>query len=333
VQLGFACEKPKERGTITLVGIAEFGKGGPDVDTINERMVKLLTELTIGEGMRPTVIDGVDLMRTDRYTPLTPVLYEPSVVVVAQGRKTGYVGERVYRYDPNNYLVLTVPLPFECEIEATPDYPMLGVSIRADLSILSELMMSMDRPLPPGAPTPMGICATPLDRPLGEAVVRLLEHLTRPEAAHILGPQTVREITYHVLCGDQGTALQAALTMHGHFSQISRALHRIHAEYAQPLEVKALADEAHMSLSVFHRRFKGITSTPPLQYLKAVRLHKARMLMVQDRVNAGEAAHQVGYESASQFSREFKRLFGRSPSEEAAQVRQTLSKPLAAQAK
>ena len=301
---------------------------GADVDTIhdanNKNMVQLLMEMTTGEGMRPTLIDGVHLMRTNQYTPLTPVLYEPSIVVVAQGRKTGYVGDRVYRYDPNNYLVLTVPLPFECEIEATPDCPMLGVSIRADISVLSELMMSMASSLPPGEAMPQGICATPLDPPLGEAVVRLLKHLTRPEAAQILGPQTVREITYHVLCGEQGPALQAALTMHGHFRQISRVLHRIHAEYAQPLEVRSLADEAHMSLTVFHRRFKKVTSTPPLQYLKAIRLHKARMLMVQDGVHAGEAAHQVGYESASQFSREFKRLFGTSPSEEAARMRHTL---------
>ncbi len=301
------------------------------MDAINERMVELLTGLTTGEGMRPSILEGVDLMRTDRHTPLTPVLYEPSIVVVAQGRKIGYVGGRVYRYDPHNYLVLTVPLPFECETEATPGCPMLGVSIRADLSVLTELMMSMGGgPLPADSPVPQGICATPLDRPLGGAVVRLLEHLTRPEAAQVLGPQTVREITYHVLCGEQGPALRAALTMHGQFSRISRALRRIHAEYAQPLEMKALADEADMSLSVFHRRFKGITSTPPLQYLKAVRLHKARMLMVQEGVRAGEAADRVGYESASQFSREFKRLFGRSPSEEAARVRLTLmsSRPL-----
>lgn len=305
------------------------------MDTINERMAALLMGLTAGEGIRPTVIDGVDLMRTNRSTPLTPVLYEPSIVVVAQGRKTGYIGERVYRYDPDNYLLLTVPLPFECEIEATPDRPMLGVSIRADFSVLTELMISIGEtgmgsqtPLPDLVP-PRGIYAPPLDRQMGEAVVRLLEHLTRPESARVLGPQTVREIIYHVLCGEQGPALWAAHRAdHGG----CRALHRIHAEYAQPLEVKALAEEAHMSLSVFHRRFKEVTSTPPLQYLKAVRLHKARMLMVQEGVHIGEAAHQVGYESASQFSREFKRFFGRSPLEEAARVRSTLitPKPLAA---
>lgn len=279
--------------------------------------------LTTGEGMRPTLIDGLDLMRTNQYTPLTPVLYEPSIVVVAQGRKTGYIGDRVYRYDPDNYLVLTVPLPFECEIEATPDCPMLGVSIRADFSALSELMLNMEsRPYAPARP--LGIYATPLDPQTGEAVVRLLTHLTQPETARILGPQTVREITYHVLCGPQGDTLRAALSRQGHFHQISLALRRIHAEYAQPLEVRTLADEAHMSLSVFHRHFKAVTSAAPLQYLKTVRLHKARLLMVQEGAMAGEAAGRVGYESASQFSREFRRLFEASPSEEAARLRQTM---------
>ncbi len=283
--------------------------------------------LTTGEGMRPTAIDGVDLMRTNQYTPLTPVLYEPSIVVVAQGRKTGYIGERVFRYDPDNYLVLTVPLPFECEIEATPDCPMLGVSIRADFSVLTELMMSMDEtgmggsaPRPDPVP-PRGIYASPLDRQMGEAVLRLLEHLTRPESARVLGPQTMREIIYHALCGPQGPALRAT---HRTDHRSCHALRRIHAEYAQPLEIKTLAEEAHMSLSVFHRRFKEVTSMPPLQYLKAVRLHKARLLMVQEGAAIGEAASRVGYESASQFSREFRRLFGASPSEEAARLRQML---------
>lgn len=290
-------------------------------------MAALLARLTTGEGMRPSALDGVDLMRTDRHTPLTPVLYEPSIVVVAQGRKIGHVGGRVFRYDPFHYLVLTAPLPFECETEATPECPMLGVSIRADLSVLSELMMGMEeRPFAPGASESQAVIrATPLDRPLGGAVVRLLEHLTRPEAARVLGPQTVREITYHALCGEHGDALRATLTSHGPFSRISRALRRIHAEYARPLEIRSLADEAHMSLSVFHRRFKEATSMPPLQYLKAVRLHKARMLMVREGVSVGEAAARVGYESASQFSREFRRLFGRTPSEEAARMRHALT--------
>ena len=289
------------------------------MDTTNAKMVALLMRLTVGEGMQPTVVEGVDLMRTNRPTPLTPVLYTPSIVVVAQGRKIGHVGGRTYCYDPDNYLVLTMPLPFECEIEATPERPMLGVSVGVDLSVLSELMTRMDsRSLPPNLPPPQGIYATPLDRPLGEAVQRLLEQLTRPEEARVLGPQTVREITYHVLRGEQGDTLRAALAAHTQFSRISRALRRIHAEYAEPLEIRALAEEAHMSLTVFHRRFKETTSTPPLQYLKAVRLHKARLLMGQEGESVAEAAHRVGYESTSQFSREFKRLFGRSPSQEAA---------------
>ena len=295
------------------------------METAKKRMIELLAALTTGEGIHPPLLEGVQLMRMERYVPPVPVLYEPSIVVIAQGRKRGYVGGRVYTYDPYNYLVLTVPLPFECETEASPSQPLLGVSIRADLSVLSELMMNMDAPaFPASAPEPLGICSTPLNKPLSEAVTRLLEHLTNPETARILGPQTVREITYHVLCGEQGNALRAALTLNSQFSQMSRALRRIHSEYTQTLDINTLAKDANMSLSVFHRRFKELTSTPPLQYIKTVRLHQARMLMAREGASAGEAAYQVGYESPSQFSREFKRLFTKTPSEEAAQVRQML---------
>ena len=287
------------------------------MDALNRRMTELLADLTTGEGIRPSILEGVSLMRAERYRPPTPVLYESSIVVIAQGRKKGYLGGQVYTYDPYNYLVLTVPLPFECETEASPSHPLLGVSIRADLAILTELMTGMDDPsLPAAASEPLGIGSAPLNRPLSEAIVRLLEHLAKPEAARILGPPTVREITYHVLRGEHGDALRAALTRNSQFSQINRALRRIHADYAQPLDIQTLAEEANMSLSAFHRHFKGITSAPPLQYIKTIRLHRARMLMAREGVSAGEAAYQVGYESPSQFSREFKRLFGQSPSEE-----------------
>jgi len=293
-----------------------------DTDAFNSRMTKLLMILAPKEGAHSTLLEGVNLMRVDRYSPPSPVLYEPSIVVVAQGRKKGYLGGQVYQYDAHNYLVLSVPLPFESETEATPMHPMLGVSIRTDLSILTELMVTMNRPsLSAQASMPQGICSTPLNHPLSGAIIRLLEHLMGAETARILGPQTVREIMYLVLCGEQGDALRAALKMPGHFTQISRILNHIHAEYTLPMDIKSLAEEAHMSLSVFHRSFKGITSTSPLQYIQTIRLHKARMLMVQAGMGAGEAAEQVGYESASQFSREFKRLFGKSPMQEVAHVR------------
>lgn len=301
------------------------GEVGQIMETIKARMTGLLETLTTGEGIRPSILDGVSFMRADRSYPPTPVLYEPSIVVIAQGRKRGYVGGRVYTYDPYNYLVLTVPLPFECETEASPGQPLLGVSIRVDLPALTELLMNMDASaLPSDTSEPTGISSTPLNQPLCEAVTRLLEHLMNPETARILGPQTVREITYHVLCGEQGNALRAALTLNSQFGRMSRALQRIHSEYAHTLDIKTLADDANMSLSVFHRRFKELTAAPPLQYIKTIRLHKARMLMAREGASAGEAAYQVGYESPSQFSREFKRLFTKTPSEEAAYVRQIL---------
>ncbi|MCU1232856.1 MAG: rhaS [Candidatus Solibacter sp.] len=139
--------------------------------------------------------------------------------------------------------------------------------------------------------------------------MRLLECLPDPADARILGPQLVREIMYRVLCGEQGGALRAAAALHSRFGQVNRALQRIHAD---------LAETAGMSASAFHRNFKAVTSNSPLQYLKTIRLHKARMLMVYEGLRAGVAAERVGYESPSQFSREFKRLFGESPVESAA---------------
>ena len=293
------------------------------MEDVNKEMTELLTSLSAGEGTRPSILPGVNLLRADHYYPPEPVFYEPSIVVVAQGRKWGTLGGQVYKYDPYNYLVLAVPLAFECETEATPENPLLGVSIRVDLFVLTELLMKMGGKLRQQA-KPYGISSVPLQRNLSEAIVRLLEQISHPEEALILGPQTVREITYHVLCGEQGKGLQEVLAMHTHFGQISRVMHRIHSDYTQPLDVGTLASEANMSPSVFHRRFKEITSTPPLQYVKTVRLHKARMLMVREGTRAGKAAEQVGYDSPSQFSREFRRLFGRSPAEEAARVQEML---------
>jgi AraC-like DNA-binding protein len=253
------------------------------------------------------------------------VLYEPGIVIVGQGRKRGYLGDRVFTYDAHNYLVLSVPLPFECETEASPQRPMLAVSIRMDLAVLGELLMKMDGAHVSAAPAmPQGIYSTELDVKLSETTVRLLECLTDPAEARILGPQIVREITYRVLCGQQGGALRAAAALHSRFGQVNRTVQRIHAEYARDLTVEELAETAGMSASAFHQNFKAVTSTSPVQYLKTIRLHKARMLMVHEGLRAGMAAGRVGYESSSQFSREFKRLFGASPIEEAERVRRML---------
>jgi AraC-like DNA-binding protein len=216
-------------------------------------------------------------------------------------------------------------MPFECETEVGPDGPMLAVSIRVDLAMLSELLMKMDRrSVTSDGNDTHGMYSTPLDLPLSEATVRLLECLSCPIEAQILGPQIVREITYRVLCGSRGGSLRALIAINGRLSQIQRALEHMHANYAQVIDVGSLAANSGMSVSAFHHNFKAVTATSPLQYLKTIRLHKARMLMAVEGLSAGGAADRTGYQSASQFSREFKRFFGATPQEEATLVRRML---------
>ena len=290
-----------------------------------QRFVQLLERMSTGPGVRTTCLDGVKLMRADKSMPRVPVLYDPSIVIVARGRKRGYLGGQTYIYDAHNYLVLSVPMPFECETEVGPDGPMLGVSIRVDVAVLGELLMKINpRQLGAADSGTLGIFATPMDERMSGAVVRLLESMQTPTEAEILGPQIMREITYLVLCGEQGGALLALIAMNGRIGQIQRAVQRMHVQYKSPMDISELADDLGMSASAFHHNFKAVTATSPLQYLKTIRLHKAKMLMVQEGITVGDAADRVGYESVSQFSREFKRFFGESPLQETARTRMFL---------
>lgn len=296
-----------------------------DIQASNRRMTELLNHLIPAEGVFPSLLEGVMLMRSERSWPRSPVFYEPSIVIVGQGRKRGYLGDRVYTYDVHNYLVLSVPMPFECEVEVGPGCPFLAISIGVNLTVLYDLIMQMDqRPLPAGWKNEHGMCSTPLDPALSEAAVRLLESLASPADARVLGPQIVREITYRVLCGENGDALRALIAVNGRLSRIQHVIGRMHVNYSQEFDIASLAEHAGMSVSAFHRSFKSVTASSPMQYLKAIRLHKARMLMVQEGIGAGMAADRVGYESTSQFSREFKRFFGATPLDEAARVRTSL---------
>ena len=292
------------------------------------RMVAILSELTTSEGMRATTIDGVKLGRADRGYPRAPVLYEPSIYIVASGRKTGYLGERRFTYDPNNYLVLSVPLPFECETEAGAEGPMLGISVRVVPSVVSDLVVRMQaRPRQTMVEATGYVEATPLDLAMSDAALRLVECLRSPLDAEILGPGIVREIVYRALCGPQGHLLLEMIGRQGQAAQINTALRWIHSRYAEPFSVTRMAEEVGMSVSAFHHQFKAFTASSPVQYLKSVRLHKARALIVDEGSGAAVAATSVGYESASQFSREFKRFFGASPTEEARRVRAVVAEP------
>jgi AraC-like DNA-binding protein len=244
----------------------------------------------------------------------TPVMYQPGIVFLFSGHKIGYINERVFRYDTNEYLLLTVPLPFECETFATEAVPLAGIRVNVDILQLQELLMEIgeDELFQPSMAS-SGINSATLSEEILCAIERLLDVMDRPLDARILGKQIVREILYHVLLGPGGGALLALVSRQTHFSLISRVLKRIESQYTENLSVDQLAAEANMSVSAFHHNFKSVTSTSPLQYLKTYRLHKARMLMIHDGMKASAAAMRVGYESASQFSREFKRYFGVTP--------------------
>jgi AraC-like DNA-binding protein len=288
------------------------------------RLASLLNEVAVHEGTHQTLVEGVQVSRVSKPVPRGPVVYQPKILIVGQGRKRAYLGGEIYRYDAYNYLVLSVPLPAECETEASAEEPLLLLAINLEPTLLGEMMLDMDEASPPFGTTPRGISSTPMTEELGGAVVRLLECLKSPLDSRMLGRQTVREIVYRVLQGEQGGALRALANRDEHFSRIARVLKHVHLEYAAPLGVEDLARKAGMSVAAFHHYFKLVTASSPLQYLKKIRLDQARILMAHDGYNASTAARAVGYESPSQFSREFKRLFGVTPVEEAEQTRARL---------
>jgi len=290
----------------------------------NPALAEALAELNRVEGFSSSALPEVRLMYSSETYPAAPVSYEPSLVFVAQGRKRGRLGERMFTYDPRNYLVLSVPLPFECETIGTREEPMLGMAVRINPTTIAELLLEMDAPAVSTNAASVAIDAVAITPEVSDAAVRLARCLRSPTEAKILGPQIIRELTYRALHGAQGPALRALATPQSGFGHIARALKRIHLNFAENLDVGTLAREAGMSLSTFHANFKAVTAKPPLRYLQTIRLHKAQVLMVGGTPVA-EAGRLVGYESPSQFSREFKRLFGGTPKEVVSRSRVALS--------
>ncbi|ENA1755488.1 AraC family transcriptional regulator [Yersinia ruckeri] len=292
------------------------------IDDIQQLMAEQVARLAPGNGLTPSAVPRVNILFSDVHHPRTPVMYTPSIVIIFQGKKVGYLGSKIFQYDPKNYLLLTVPLPFECETFASPEKPLAGLSIHVDSQMLQDLLVDIgDDALDKPRGNTNGVNAALLTEEMLCATERLLDVMENPLAARVLGPQIVREILFYVLSGPCGAPLQELVNRHGHFNQIARALRRIENQFAENLNVEQLAAEVNMSISAFHHNFKAVTNTSPLQYLKSYRLHRARVLMVHDGLKASTAAIRVGYESASQFSREFKRYFGHTPGDEVAKLR------------
>ena len=293
-----------------------------------KRMVALLRALAPDEGYNLTALPSVRILRSNRALSRTPVLYDPGIVIVCQGRKRGYFGDQLYLYDERHYLAVSVPVPFSMETDATEARPLLALYLHLDFTMAAELAERIDREgVAERAPAPQSMMSTPMDDAMQASVLRFLEAMHRPLEAAVLGAGLLRELYFRVLTGALGSSLREALAMRGQFGQIGRSLRLIHASYAQPLDVRQLADEAGMSIPSFHSHFKAITQVSPMQYVKSTRLHQARLLMVREELTAEAAGHAVGYASPSQFSREFRRLFGLTPAAEAKRMRESFAIP------
>ena len=296
-------------------------------DPSTARMVQLMGQLASLEGYNLSPLDDVRFLRSNRPLKRTPVLYEPGIVILCQGQKRGYLGDEIYIYDAQHYLVVSVPVPFTMETDASEAEPMLAVYIRLDFNLAGELIQQVDEVWNIRVAQPMGMYASPMDEPLRQSTLRFLEVMGDCTDAQILGPAMLRELYYRILTGEQGGTLRAAIAQRGQFGKVTRAIYKIHRCYHEHLDVEILAQEAQMSVPNFHLHFRKVTDSSPMQYLKSTRLHQARLLMLRNDLTAAKSAFLVGYESASQFSRDFKRLFGRTPIAEVARMKQAYTLP------
>lgn len=289
-------------------------------DSPMTEMAELLENLaTIDGGSVNSSIKGVRFFKNSKQIRRKPLLYTPGICIVASGYKLGHLGGKTFRYDAGNYLVTSISMPFECESFPNGKEPLLGMFIDIDLVQLNDLIRQVDLHTDLHAHTasdyPLAIGPSVMDAEMKDATIRLLKAHRSEQEARILGPAYVREIHYRALCGSQAPVLLSAARGNGTMAQVLNAISLMERSYQDKFDIKQLAVSAHMSTSAFHKAFKDITADSPLQYLKKIRLAKARDLIVQSKMRANLAASEVGYESPSQFSREFKRYFGESPAD------------------
>ncbi len=290
----------------------------PKQSSMRNTLVPLIEKYALDEGVTETAWPGLVVGRSDKPVPRFPLLYSPSLCIVAQGRKHVYLADDHISYDPLHYLVVTLPMPLEAEIvEASAKKPFLSLALEIDVSMVGKLLLEMaEEEVQPETminPT-QAIYASPMTDDLLEAVVRLLRALEAPVDRRILGPGAVKEILYHILRGEQGSFLRALALRDNGSHRIARIIRFLQNNYNQSLDISSIARFAGMGNSTLHHAFEKIVGQSPIQYLKKIRLHQARLMIVSNGLGASEAAYNVGYNNPSQFSREFKRQFGLPPS-------------------
>jgi AraC-like DNA-binding protein len=270
-----------------------------------------------------TAVPGLSLFRRDEPTGPISGMYEPSICLMAQGAKRVLLGDDTFVYDARHYLITSVHLPTVVQIiEASRERPCLGLVMKLDLREMSQMMADSNLPPPRTQQSNRGMATGEVTLPLLTAFQRLVDLLDEDKDIPILAPIIQREIIYRLLVGDQGTRLRQIASAGSQSHQVGRAIDWLKGNYTQPLRIDDLATQVNMSTSTFHHHFRALTAMSPLQYQKTLRLNEARRLMLTECLDAATAAFQVGYESPSQFSREYGRLFGAPPLRDITKLRQ-----------
>lgn len=292
-----------------------------------DRLARDLDRWTAGQGDCATRIPNLTLFRREAPTAPTLCLVEPSVVLVVQGAKHLFVGGESYRYDAAKFLVTSLELPAYSEVvEARLDEPCLGLTLKLDLRLLAEVIAQGELPPPRDKAPHRSVALGTVTPALLDPFHRLVGLLDDPAALPVLAPLIGRELHYRLLTSDQAARLWHIASVGSQGHQIARAVDWLRVNYALPVRIDELATRAQMGPSTFHHHFRQLTAMSPLQYQKWLRLSEARRLMLNEGMEAEAAAFRVGYQSPSQFSREYSRLFGAPPKRNVEQLRQVTTR-------
>jgi AraC-like DNA-binding protein len=280
------------------------------------------TNAQAGESPYATAIEGLTILRSNHEKQPSHMIFKPALCVVVQGAKWTAFGNKRFDYKAGQALIVSLEMPaFGRVTEASPSEPYLGLVIEFDLAMMHDVMEGLDSPPAAGGDIGRGVFVTDFEGPLADCVLRMVRLLGTPKAIPALYPVIMREICYWLLTGPHGGEVAKMTLANSHAQRVISAIHSLRDRFAEPVRIDELAAIAQMSPSAFHRQFKALTSMTPLQYQKQLRLLEARRLMVSNAANVETAAFEVGYESPSQFSREYSRMFGTAPRRDIASLR------------
>ncbi|WP_421387160.1 AraC family transcriptional regulator N-terminal domain-containing protein [Agrobacterium tumefaciens] len=275
-------------------------------------------------GYNQTGLGCIRILRTEAVLNDIPVLYKPGAVFVLQGSKHGILDGEIYLYDEDHYLAVSVPVPFRMTSTASPRRPLLAVYLEFDMQMAAEIATQLEKLAGPASVKPKGLFSSRMDSSIEDVLLRLLTVLGSPVEVAVLGGSILRELHYRVMSGPQGGAVIAALQRKGTSGNLVESLAWLRKNYGSEITVADLARAVGMSVPSYHVHFKELTGSSPMQYVKAMRLHEARLMIARQTGTIAEVAASVGYVSPAQFSRDFRRHFGRTASEEAKWVRHHL---------